>query len=108
MDTQPYIYGKEVHLENLNEDLWNIYMVGLGGYPVMRDLSHEAAEFIVDCINSSVPKEEEVIKKNNGQEFTKCPDCKEIAVIKAKELPYVCTACGSNSGYYASKYINNE
>ena len=57
--TQPYIYGKELHCENLHGDLWNIYMVGLGGYPVMRDLSKEAAEFIVDSVNSSVPVPDE-------------------------------------------------
>lgn len=56
-DTQPYIYGKEVHLESLHGDEWNIYMVGLGGFPIMRDLSKEAAEFIVDCVNSRVPDE---------------------------------------------------
>ncbi len=56
-NTQPYLYGKEIHAENLHGDLWNIYMVGLGGYPVMRDLAREAAEFIVDCINSKVPDE---------------------------------------------------
>jgi len=29
-------------------------MVGLGGFPVMRDLSKESAEFIADSINSKV------------------------------------------------------
>ena len=53
--TQPYIYGKEVHSENLHDDLWNIYMVGLGGLPIMRDMTKEAAEYLVDCINSNVP-----------------------------------------------------
>ena len=55
--TQPYIYGKEVHYENLSGDFWDIFMVGLGGFPIMRDLSKEAAEFIVDCVNSKVPDE---------------------------------------------------
>ncbi len=55
--TQPYIYGKEVHSENLSDEEWNIYMVGLGGLPIMRGLTKEAAEFIVDCVNSSVPDE---------------------------------------------------
>jgi len=55
--TQPYIYGKKLRCENLHGDLWNIYMVGLGGFPVMRDLSKESAEFIVDCVNSKVPDE---------------------------------------------------
>lgn len=54
---QPYIYGKKVHSENLHGDLWNIYMVGLGGYPVIRDLTKEAAKFLIDCINSKVPDE---------------------------------------------------
>lgn len=58
-ETQPYIYGKELDCENLSGDLWNIYiyMVGLNGLPVMRDLTKEAAEFIVDSVNSSVPDE---------------------------------------------------
>ena len=55
--TQPYIYGKELDCENPSGDLWNIYMVGLGGLPVMRDMSKEAAEFIVDSVNSNVPDE---------------------------------------------------
>ncbi len=56
-NTQPYIYGKELHFDNLAGDLWNIYMVGLGGLPVMRDLSKEAAEFIVESVNERVPDE---------------------------------------------------
>ena len=55
--TQPYIYGKELHCESLAGDLWNIYMVGLGGFPVMRDLSKEAAEFVVESVNNNVPDE---------------------------------------------------
>jgi hypothetical protein len=38
----------------------------------------------------------------------KCRVCKEESLITAKELPYFCTECGNNSGYYASEYINNE
>jgi len=55
--TQPYIYGKEIHCVNLDHDLWCIFMVGIGGFPIMRDLSKEAAEFIVDSVNSNVPDE---------------------------------------------------
>ncbi len=55
--TQPYIYGKELHCEELTSDGWNIYMVGLGGFPIMRDLTKESAEFIVDCVNNNVPDE---------------------------------------------------
>ena len=37
-------------------------MVGLGGFPIMRDLSKEAAEFIVDCVNSKVPDESTALR----------------------------------------------
>jgi hypothetical protein len=56
-NTQPYIYGREIHCESFGSNLYHIYMVGLGGYPIMRDLDWEAAEFIVDCVNSRVPDE---------------------------------------------------
>ena len=51
-NTQPYILGQQVYCEAMTETKWNVYMVDIDGFPVMRDLTEEAAKFIVEVVNN--------------------------------------------------------
>jgi len=51
---QPYIPGAEVHSEQVTSKFWNIFMVDVSGYPIMRNLSEEEAAKFVHNVNEQL------------------------------------------------------
>jgi hypothetical protein len=63
MSTQPYIKGSRVHAEQLRMNYrgWNVYMCDVAGYPILRELTEQEANEIVDKINSGQISELKVL-----------------------------------------------
>lgn len=77
--TQSYIPGQRVHMEEVVEGVWNIFMEDLPGYPIQRGLTHDEAVRIVDEMNRQV--------KGLGH----CKDCTWWIVRESWEDLHYCT-----------------
>ena len=51
-NTQPYITGQQLYCEAMTETKWDVFMVNVNGFPIMRDLTEESAKFVVEALNN--------------------------------------------------------